>query len=1130
MTNRLFSFYILFLSLLLLLNIPVFSQFYSGSYMQFGKNRVQYDHFDWVYYNYGAYKVYFYTGGEKLAYYVGDRTKKILDDVSGFMDYEPDGEFQVIVYNKESEYKQSNIGLSDEEQYNTGGVIPLVGRKVIVYFDGDHRKLDEQIRLGVARVLFRQMMYGGSVGNVIRSSATLNIPDWFEQGFVNYLASGWNTRLDNILRDAMLTGRYKNISHLTGADATYAGISLWNYIVQTYGESVIPNLLYLTHSTHNIETAFNFVLGTNLKSLTGDWHSYYLTQYRKECPEEYLPDIKPIIRKPNSSRVYYNLKTSPDGRYLVYCTNQLGKVKVWLYDTKTKKTRKILKQGEKINRVIDFSYPLLAWHPSGELFSILMEQQGYLTLYTYTLSDHKLQSRRIVDFQKILDFSYSDDGTKFVMSAVQNGQSDIFVFTAASNAFEQITKDVYDDLNPRFIEHSSKIVFSSNRPDDTLRNGGDYKKMQEHNDIYIYNYVAHSNILRRMTNTPGVDESYPVSFGGNYISYLSNATGITNRYVAYMDSSISFIDTSAHYRYIVHSNQITDYTRSILEQDVSPSLKTGSEIIFYKGRYWMYVDTLASEPSAYSRVQTRYTAFMRGCIAEQRRKRHDDSIAAIIRKDTNLNIIKLQSPPPPPVIKIIPPPDTVRKKPADTIQINPAKIKVNINDYSFEPSSSQSFTQPAIATPPPAAKPTPPKQDTNQTTHRDTNHRKKVLDKNNYYVSFSPDFITAQLDNSFLDQYYQVYNGGAGPVYENPGIGAFIQAGLSDLFEDYRIDGGVRMSADLSNNEYYLSFSDYSHRLDKQLILDRAANTYGLNNGYTDKVYTYNGTGILRWPFSEVARIEGSAGLREDKFITLAQDLTSLETPITYALTPNSELAFVYDATLPVELNIQYGFRAKVFAQYYRNPDGYLGSNLYIFGFDARYYQKISRDLIWANRISGSSSQGGEQLLYYLGGVDNWFSPNFDNSINVNPNERYVYQTLATPMRGFDQNIRNGNNFVLYNSELRWPIFHYLVNRPIKSDFINTFQVLAFTDIGTAWTGLTPYSNENSVNQTVVGAPGNPITVILSQKQDPFVEGVGWGVRTRLLGYFIRLDEAWGINNGNYKVPPVWYISLGLDF
>ncbi len=54
------------------------------------------------------------------------------------------------------------------------------------------------------------------------------------------------------------------------------------------------------------------------------------------------------------------------------------------------------------------------------------------------------------------------------MSAVQQGQSDIFTFNLISGSYERLTNDFYDDLNPRFIENSTKIVFSSNRNSDTL--------------------------------------------------------------------------------------------------------------------------------------------------------------------------------------------------------------------------------------------------------------------------------------------------------------------------------------------------------------------------------------------------------------------------------------------------------------------------------------------------------------------------------------------------------------------------------------------------------------------------------------------------------------------------------------
>jgi len=1131
--------------LVLSIHFSATSQFYTGSQMEFGKNRVQYTPFNWTYYDFTAYRVYFYMGGDKVAGYVGSRAKEIINELSAVMDYQLQNSIDFILYNKESEYAQSNIGLGTDDQYNTGGMNKIVGHKVILYFEGDHQKLDEQIRLGVAQVLFNEMMYGGSFSNVIRSSTLLNIPPWFEQGFVYYAAKGWDAQTDNHVRDGIESGRYKKFNHLTGMDATYAGMSIWNYIAQTYGETVIPNLLYLTRTSRSVESAFVFVLGSSLKSLSADWLSYYNAQYKKEKTAEILPKTSPILPKPKAARTYYQLHASPDGRYVVYSTNELGQMKVWLYDFQTHKRKRILKQGHKINRIIDYSYPLTAWHPTSQLFSIILEEKGKLMLYTYTLADKKLESRRIVNFSKILDFSYSDDGTKFAMSAVQDGQSDIYVFTAASNAFEQITKDVYDDLNPRFIDHSNKIIFSSNRPDDTLRNGGDYHKMQRHHDIFEYDYAGHSNVLRQITNTPDADETYPMGYSGDYVSYLSNASGVVNRYIAHVDSTISFVDTAAHYRYVVHSYPITDYARNIVEQDAPNGLRNITQIIFYKGKYLMYRDTLSTYVGSYIPTTPANTTYMAAQLMNEKRKQRNDSLAAIAKKDTTTILIKY---PPvvtaPNVVATTPAPDTSKKK-TDSLKNSSGNQPVDINDYSFDNDKPQikvtviNAVTPTVVQQQP--KPATPARDT--VKHDSNSGRRHVLEKNDYHVSFSPDFVLAQLDDTYLNLAYQPYTGGGAPLYTNSGLNAFFRVGMSDLFEDYRIDGGVRLSFDLANNEYYLSYEDLSKRLDKQLLLHRVANSYdidlpsGISTGDVLKTFTYDVNYTIKWPFSEVARIEGTAGMRADKYVVKSSDIPSLEFPDEISLTPNAEIAYVYDATIPVELNINYGFRGKIFAQYYRNmggaPDwnqGLSSANIYILGADARYYQKISRDLIWANRIAGGTSFGQEKLLYYLGGVDGWISPQFNNNINISQTETYAYQTLATPLRGFDQNIRNGSNFVVFNSELRFPIFHYLLNRPIKSDFFNNFQIIGFFDAGSAWTGLSPYSNENSLNETVVGAKGNPITVILSTQQDPFVEGFGGGLRTRILGYYVRLDDAWGINNGVINTSPVTYISFSLDF
>jgi outer membrane protein assembly factor BamA len=193
-----------------------------------------------------------------------------------------------------------------------------------------------------------------------------------------------------------------------------------------------------------------------------------------------------------------------------------------------------------------------------------------------------------------------------------------------------------------------------------------------------------------------------------------------------------------------------------------------------------------------------------------------------------------------------------------------------------------------------------------------------------------------------------------------------------------------------------------------------------------------------------------------------------------------------------------------------------------------------------ASRFAGSSSFGSARLIYYLGAVDNWINlspkvPTFDNSIRIDNSANYAYQASATNMRGFVQNVRNGNNFAVINNELRWPFVKYFANYPISSNFWSSLQLVGFFDIGSAWAGLSPYSGKNAYDYDIIpdstksnNAKSNLI-VKLQSNRSPIVYGYGFGARVQLLGYFIRLDWAWGVEN-KVILPPVFYLSFSLDF
>src|SRR5690606_15811098 len=150
----------------------------------------------------------------------------------------------------------------------------------------------------------------------------------------------------------------------------------------------------------------------------------------------------------------------------------------------------------------------------------------------------------------------------------------------------------------------------------------------------------------------------------------------------------------------------------------------------------------------------------------------------------------------------------------------------------------------------------------------------------------------------------------------------------------------------------------------------------------------------------------GGISLSNDKIIPLSTDLSSLrDQKIQNELWASAKMAYVFDNTRIVALNIRYGMRFKIFAEHFRKlatsiPEETTG-NLSVVGFDFRHYQKISREFIWVNRIAASSSFGSNKLIYYLGGVDDWFKSdifNYDTDIDYTQN--YRYQALAANMRG----------------------------------------------------------------------------------------------------------------------------------
>ena len=1060
------------------------AQFYNGMKMDFGKNRVQYREFLWQYYRFDKFDTYYYVNGRELAEFAGQVAQEEVPKIESFFQHTLEKRIIFIVYNKLSDFKQSNIGLlTGDQDNNIGGVTQIVNNKVFVYFEGDRKKLREQIKSAIAEVVLNEMIYGSNFKERLANSTLINIPDWYSKGLFAYLSRGWDFETENRVRDGVLSGKYEKFNHLTGDEAIYAGHSIWKYIADTYGKSTIPNIIYLTRIHKNPEEGLLYVLGISFESLAFEWLYNLKQRYESEELKQVAPDItKRITRAKKRSRVT-DATLSPDGTHIAYVSNEIGRYKVWLYNIETGRNSKIFQREHKLDQLTDYSYPVLAWHPSGTILSFIIERKGKTLLNLYNLEDKRTEFSELFHFEKILDYKYSDDGFKLVMSATMKGYSDIFIHNLLAHTNDQITNDFADDLNPRFINNSRSIIFSSNRASEVIDNslGADIEVNQSH-DIFIYHIDGKkNNVLTRITDSPYIDEMQPLEVDKNRYSFLSNANGIFNRYEAVFDSTISFIDTTTHYRYFTVSKPLSNSSRNIsgFEMNKRNDLL---ETVWYNDReYILYSKEIDLNAIDESLPETNY------------RKKHtqniidNDSLRAERVKKLEKEIEKI-----------------------DEIPVTSGDTLIDITKYLFE-----------------VEKPNSPVRKRFLMKKRES--LEFVLPKSIHYnTAFYSNYMVNQIDFSFLSASYQTFTGGA--VYYNPGLNFFFKVGLVDLFEDYRLTGGMRVTTNFESYEYLVTLENLKKRIDEKWVYHRQT-FREVYDAFAIKNYTNELMYIRRVPFSQVAAIELTGTVRNDNNVFLSTDNETLNEPNRYKTWGGFKVAYIFDNTRKIALNLYNGARFKFFAESYWKLESE-SSSLYVLGADLRHYLPVHREIIWANRLAASTSLGTSRLIYYLGSVDNWqdFSrtqTQFDQSVAIDRTQNWEYQALATNMRGFSQNIRNGNSFAVFNSELRIPIVRYLLSRPINSDFFSNLQTVGFFDVGTAWSGKDPYSQANAYNFTVVN--NGPVTVTLNKDIEPMVYGYGFGVRTRLLGYFVRADWAWGVEDRIVQ-PRMFYLSLSLDF
>ena len=1105
--------------------------------VEFGKNRVQYKKFKWQYYQTKNFNTYFNQNGQELAKFVLQVAEEELPGIETFTEYSLQRRANIIIYNEFGDLQQSNIGLGSDWQTTSGGT-KLVNNKMMVYFNGDHANLRKQIKEGIARILTDNVLFGEDLGEVAGNQALLDLPKWLTDGYVAFVGENWSTTLDDQLKSEILSGNYKNFYQFAFEKPEIAGHAFWYYIQEKYKKENVTYLLYLARVYKNLNRASQQVCKNSFKGVLADFMEYEDEKYnqdirkRKAYPKGNYIESFEI----NKNKDYYRINVNPNKKNNSFAVVEYKKgiIRVKLSEDFDYTT--LLKYGVRsYQNETNPYYPLLAWDPKGSRLTVVYTQEGRLKLFVYDLVT-RIKNPKIDltdQFQQIQDVKYMLDSKTLLVSAVKNGHTDIFTVNLENEKVNQITNDVYDDLDATFVSFPGKtgIIFSSNRPGPGAKNADTVLPSHNRYNIYMitnFGVKPELNQITQLSNLKYGNARYPTPYNSNHFTFISDENGVGNRYAGFFTTKAAGLDTLV-----------------LIGDDIlrNPSVKeVDSTLRVYKKTD---VDSIAVVAITKDSVYTFPLSNYESSVAESRIAGDNNQVSEVTRQSDEKTLYKLKiddntlrrrniTVPPTAYMKGVVMADKIAAtetskydKPLENGDSAKNKKDIFQNEFDNEKIDSNSIL----------------KSFAEEETTKNT-----LLQKAKLYpykpAKFYSDYVGAGINNNLIINRYQPYAGGSGPIMlsSNTVINGLIKLGTSELMEDVKISGAFRISSNLKDNEWLLSYQNYKRRFDWGATYYRNVIT-GQENKFQlfPKIFTNLYQGNVAYPFDNSKRLALTFGIRTDKtiYITDLYNGQSVLEPNVKRTFATTHLEYVYDNTLNPTQNIWNGLRYKAYFDWNtdiskeKNNNGKFNFN---WGADARYYYPIYRNFIWAGRAAADFSWGNQKTIYYLGGVDSWLmfgnnkkSDYTDRYFNTqNPpdqNVDYAFQTLSENVRGFIQNIANGNNAIVLNSEFRLPIFTTLFNRPINNAFLRNFQLVQFTDLGTAWSGGLKGIGRPSV---IYGVP--PVQI---EKRaggiGPFAGGYGFGARSTLLGYFLKFDAAWQMN-GFFKGSPKLYLSMGLDF
>ncbi|HUF12936.1 MAG TPA: basic secretory protein-like protein [Longimicrobiales bacterium] len=454
------------IALTVLSALPVSAQY-------FGRNKVQYDDFDWQVMATENFDIHFYPEA-RLATEDGARmVERWNARLKDAFQHRLRGRKPIVYYADHPDFQQTNVisGLIGE---GTGGVTEALKNRMTLPFTGVYEDNDHVIGHELVHVYQYDIASRGGMAGLSQMG---RLPLWLVEGMAEYLSTGREDAHTAMwMRDAVLRDDVPTIRQLT-RDRRYFpyryGQALLAYVAGLYGDGAVT-ALFRSSLRNGWDGAVRGVLGMTSDSLSRQWISATRAAYLPTMEGRTIPDeVGRVVLSEDLDAGSMNVapSLSPDGRYVAFYSElDLFSVDLFIADAQT---------GEVLHKVasadsdphfdaLSFLQSAGTWSPDGQRLAFVVFSQGDNELAIAEVEDGDIEQRIAVrGVGAIRDPAWSPDGRTIAFTGLSGGISDLYLLDIASGQVRQLTNDRYADIQAAWSPDGRTIAFASDRGTET---------------------------------------------------------------------------------------------------------------------------------------------------------------------------------------------------------------------------------------------------------------------------------------------------------------------------------------------------------------------------------------------------------------------------------------------------------------------------------------------------------------------------------------------------------------------------------------------------------------------------------------------------------------------------------------